>query len=342
MTLGPVLVGIDGTELTDESRESLLHPLVGGVVLFTRNFESRDQVRSLVRSIRELRDPRLLLAVDQEGGRVQRFREGFTRLPPLGSLGRLCATDEEKAWSYAYWHGRVMALEMLDLGIDLSFTPVLDLDRGSSVIGDRSFGGDPDTVIALASAYLDGMHSAGMKSTGKHFPGHGSVEADSHVADVCDDRSLEEIQSSDMRPFVTLADDLDAMMIAHVKYPCVSNKPAGYSSSWLVDRLRDQMGYKGVVFSDDLGMHAATTLVKLTDRTTASIHAGCDSVLVCQPEDVHALLSSWNNNTVLPDVTARLMSLYGLPALPLGSLRNSQSNSAVQYQTWRERLEQLA
>lgn len=341
MKLGPVLVGIDGTELTDESRRQLLHPLVGGVVLFTRNFTSRDQLRSLIGSIRELRNPRLLLAVDQEGGRVQRFTDGFTRLPPLGALGRLHQEHTGNARNYAHWHGRVMAMEMLDLGIDISFTPVLDLDQGSSVIGDRAFAGEPGAVIDLASSYLDGMHVAGMKSTGKHFPGHGSVAADSHIADVCDQRSLEEIEARDIRPFSKLADQLDAMMIAHVKYPCLSNKPAGYSRSWLAGYLRQKMGYQGVIFSDDLGMHAATTLDRLEDRTAASIHAGCDSVLVCQPADVSTLLAAWNDKKYLPDVSAKLEALYGVPVIEAGSLNQHASAVADQYRKWRTRLELL-
>lgn len=341
MSLGPVLVGIDGLELSDTACEQLHHPLVGGVVLFSRNFESRQQVESLIQSLRELRNPRLLLAVDQEGGRVQRFVDGFTRLPPLGLLGKLHGTDPEQATRYANWHGRVMAMEMLDLGIDISFTPVLDLDRGSSVIGDRAFAGDPDTVIKLAWSYLAGMHEAGMKSTGKHFPGHGSVKADSHIADVCDDRSLEEIESSDMRPFVALADLLDAMMIAHVAYPCLDDKPAGYSKTWLIDQLRQRIGYRGVIFSDDLGMHAAKTHTSIERRTLASLEAGCDSVLVCQPEDVSALLSCWDDNIEPGDVTAKLQALYGLPKVTPGALNESSFGGNKQYTKWQERLERL-
>ena len=342
MTLGPVLVGIDGIELTEASREQLLHPLVGGVVLFTRNYENRGQLVDLIQSIRELRNPRLLLAVDQEGGRVQRFREGFTRLPPLGSLGHMHSSDTRAALEHAYWHGRVMAMEMLDLGIDISFTPVLDLDRGSSVIGDRAFAGQPETVVELADAYLRGMHEAGMRSTGKHFPGHGSVVADSHIADVCDNRSLEEIESSDMKPFTSLAGDLDAMMIAHVEYPCLDDKPAGYSQAWLAGQLRERMGYKGVIFSDDLGMHAAKTLTTLEQRTVASLEAGCDAVLVCQPEDVSTLLDEWSESLETPNMTSALQALYGLPVLPAGSLAGSQSEDADHYRSWRKRLERLA
>lgn len=342
MSLGPVLVGIDGTELTDESRRQLRHPLVGGVVLFVRNFESRDQIRSLIHSIRDLRVPRLLVAVDQEGGRVQRFRDGFTRLPPFGAIGRLYKEDAANARTYAHWHARVMAMEMLDLGLDISFTPVLDLDRGSSVIGDRAFAGDPDSVIDLARAYLEGMVEAGMKSTGKHFPGHGSVKADSHIADVCDDRSLAEIESSDMRPFTELAGQLDAMMIAHVEYPCLDSKPAGYSQAWLAGQLRQRIGYQGVIFSDDLGMHAAKTLTTLEDRTLVSLEAGCDAVLVCQPQDVSALLSGWNEDYPLNDVTAKLQALYGLPSFQISEPDENSAGEIAQYEEWQKRLERLA
>lgn len=339
MTLGPVLIGIDGTTLSDTARRQLEHPLAGGVVLFTRNFENRAQLESLAEEIRAAREPRLLLAVDQEGGRVQRFREGFTRLPALGRLGEKYAEEPAEAETYAYWHGRVMALEMLDAGIDLSFAPVLDLDRGSEVIGDRAFSGTPATVVALGRAYLSGMHDAGMKTTGKHFPGHGSVAADSHLADVCDTREFTEIESSDLVPFTSLLGLLDAMMIAHVSYSCVDQRPAGYSNAWLGDRLRSRMGYKGVIFSDDLGMHAAKSLGDLAERTRACLAAGCDAALVCGPEDVAALLEQWGDGA--PDATAGLQRLYGKPEIPPGSLRRSATDIGRDWARWRERLEDL-
>lgn len=330
--LGPVLVGIDGLELGAESREMLNHPLVGGVVLFTRNFESAAQVKALVQSIRECRSARLLLAVDQEGGRVQRFRDGFTRLPPLGHLGALVDSEPEDALEYSFRHGWLMASEMLELGIDLSFAPVLDLDRGSDVIGDRAFSADSEVVVRLGQAYLDGMHAAGMKTTGKHFPGHGSVQADSHIADVCDARSLDEIEQTDMQPFTRLAAKLDALMIAHVVYPCVDDQPAGYSSPWLNQCLRERLGYGGVIFSDDLGMHAARALGDLQQRTRAALHAGCDSVLVCQPEEVAELLGSGLDASEFRDVNRAMQGLYG---------RVSNTVSQEERAHWRERLEAL-
>jgi beta-N-acetylhexosaminidase len=268
--LGPILVGLPGTDLDYAARALLGHPAVGGVVLFTRNFAGREQLLQLVEDIRALRDPRLLVCIDQEGGRVQRLRDGFTRLPPLRALGRLCGEDPRKALDFAYRHGRVMATEMLACGIDLSFAPVLDLDRGSRVIGDRAFSDRPEVVEELGRAYLGGMHDAGMKTTGKHFPGHGSVAPDSHVDDVIDGRSLEQIEHSDLLPFQRLSGQLDALMIAHVVYPAVDALPAGYSSVWLRAILRNRIGFRGVVFSDDLGMHAARAVGDLRARRNSA------------------------------------------------------------------------
>ncbi len=255
---GPILIGLPGTELDAPGRAQLRHPAVGGVVLFARNFSSREQLDVLIAELRAAREADdLLIAIDQEGGRVQRLRESFTCLPPLGVLGKLHDSDPDKAVDMTYRHARVMATEMLACDIDLSFAPVLDLNRGSSVIGDRSFSASANAVITLGRAYLAGMHDAGMKTTGKHFPGHGSIVADSHLDDVTDPRSLEQIELNDLRPFRELSAGLDALMIAHVVYPGVDDLPAGYSRRWLFDYLREQMAYTGVIFSDDLGMHAA-------------------------------------------------------------------------------------
>lgn len=335
MSLGPVLIGIDGAQLTPESRDRLCHPLVGGAVLFTRNFESRAQLLDLVHELRALREPRLLLAVDQEGGRVQRFRAEFTTLPALGRIGELRRASPGGASDHAYWHGRVMASEMLAVGIDLSFAPVLDLDRGSEVIGDRAFSSEPEVVIELARAYLAGMHQAGMKTTGKHFPGHGSVRADSHVADACDDRTLDQIEGTDLRPFAALARELDAMMIAHVVYPCLDEAPAGYSTAWLERQLRRHIGFGGVIFSDDLGMHAARSHGNLAQRARAALAAGCEAVLVCRPEDVTALFADWEDaGGDWPDPTPRLQSLYGATGRPAAA-------DAATLAQWSERLEKL-
>ena len=337
--LGPVLVGLPGTDLGPADREQLLHPAVGGVVLFTRNFSNREQLERLVAQVRELREPRLLVTIDQEGGRVQRLREGFTRLPPLAVLGRLLGEDRSKALDMTYRHGRVMATEMLACGIDLSFAPVLDLDRGSCVIGDRSFSPHPDAVRELGRCYLSGMFDAGMKATGKHFPGHGSVVADSHVDDVSDPRSLEEIESTDLLPFSDLMNALDAMMIAHVVYPAVDSLPAGYSSVWLQDILRGRLGYRGVVMSDDLGMHAAKTVGDLSARTRLCLEAGCELVLVCQPADVAELLSDLNESPT--DATAVVQRLYGEPTVDREELVQVVEEGIREWGHWQKSLERL-
>ena len=340
LSSGRILVGIPGTELGAADRETLRHPAVGGVVLFSRNYASREQLLRLVAEIRSLRAPRLLVCIDQEGGRVQRLQDGFTRLPPLRALGRLQREDPVKALDLAYRHGRVMATEMLACGIDLSFAPVLDLDRGSEVIGDRAFSDDPAVVETLGRAYLGGMHDAGMKTTGKHFPGHGSVAADSHVDDVTDERPLQAILDNDLRPFRSLAPLLDALMIAHVVYPAVDPRPAGYSPAWLQDILREKLGYRGVIFSDDLGMHAARTEGGLPERTRACLQAGCDLVLVCHPEDVESLLGG--------DVPADLCaespaapSLHGRPTVDGDDLLRVVREGIREWQHWQRSLEAL-
>ena len=339
MNLGPILIGLPGTQLDQHSREQLLHPLVGGVVLFTRNFLDRDQLEKLVSEIRSARDPRLLICIDQEGGRVQRLQNGFTRLPPLGVLGKLGRSDPQKALDMAYRHGRVMATEMLACGIDLSYAPVLDLDRGSSVIGDRALSDDPAVVVRLGRAYLAGMHDSGMKTTGKHFPGHGSIVADSHVADVCDPRPLEEIMNSDLQPFQELAPDLDSLMIAHVVYAEVDTLPAGYSKTWLRGILRGDMGYQGVIVSDDLGMHAAKSVGGLIERTHLCLEAGCDLALVCLPEDVEALLGGLNES--LGDASEAISRLYGRPTVNREELVEVDREGIREWGHWQQSLEEL-
>jgi beta-N-acetylhexosaminidase len=339
MILGPILIGISGTSLDDQSRRHLCHPAVGGVVLFTRNFSNREQLEKLVRDIYHLRSPRLLVCIDQEGGRVQRLRDGYTQLPPLGVLGTLHDADPVKALDMAYRHGRVMATEMLECGIDLSFAPVLDIDRGSCVIGDRSLSANPEIVTVLGRSYLAGMHDAGMKTTGKHFPGHGSVMADSHVDDVTDPRRMADIEQSDLRPFRELAGELDALMIAHVVYPAVDELPAGYSRIWLQEYLRGSMDYKGVVFSDDLGMHAAKSIGNLMERTLKSLEAGCDLVLVCQPEDVTELQEQF----VGPICNAGelISTLYGKPTLDREELVAVKEAGIRELKHWGSSLEEL-
>ncbi len=335
INIGPVLIGLRGTVLSDQERDWLRHSAVGGVVLFSRNYADIGQLQQLIDEIRRARSPRLLIAIDQEGGRVQRLRSGFTSLPPLGSLGRMYADDADKAEDFAYRHGRVMASEMLAVGIDMSFAPVLDLDGGSLVIGDRALSADPATVVSLGRCYLSGMRDAGMASTGKHFPGHGSVLPDSHTDDACDQRSFETLQQTDLRPFAELAGELDALMIAHVVYPCVDRLPAGFSRAWLQTVLRQQMAYSGVVVSDDLGMQAAKVAGGLRDRSVAAIDAGCDLILVCDPDDVQTLLDDpeamhW---PAAADIVERL---YGRP----GASRKELA-SVPEFRHWQRSLTDL-
>ena len=339
--LGPILVGLPATSLTAADREMLRHPAVGGVVLFTRNYRDREQLLRLVTEIRAVRDPRLLVCIDQEGGRVQRLRAGFTRLPPLRALGRLYEEDPGKGLDLAYRHGRVMATEMLACGIDLSFAPVLDLDRGSCVIGDRAFSARAGAVEALGRAYLGGMHDAGMKTTGKHFPGHGSVVADSHVDDVCDGRSLEQLESSDLLPFRRLAGELDALMIAHVVYPAVDMLPAGYSRAWLREILRGRMAYPGVIFSDDLGMHAARAVGDLQARAQRCLDAGCDLALLCQPDEVGQLLGGLPAPEALGDASSVIGRLYGQPTVDAAELDGVVAAGIGEWKRWQKSLEEL-
>jgi beta-N-acetylhexosaminidase len=292
--LGPLLIGLSGLELEAEEYDWLRHPAVGGVVLFTRNFTDIPQLTDLTSAIIEASGRDLLICVDHEGGRVQRFKDGFTRLPPLAVLGKMYLESPDNARDFAYRHGRVMATELLLCGVDLSFAPVLDIGDRSIVIGDRAFAASSEVIIELSGAYIAGMHDAGMASTGKHFPGHGSVEADSHTDDVCDPRSFKEIEELDLKPFAALGNKLDAMMIAHVVYPAVDDLPAGYSPYWINTVLREKLGYKGTVFSDDLGMFAAKTAGTLVDRVRDTLAAGCDSALVCDPDDVRELLKEHN------------------------------------------------
>jgi beta-N-acetylhexosaminidase len=254
-------------------------------------------------------------------------------------LGRLHAGDPVKAVDMAYRHGRVMAMEMLASGIDLSFAPVLDLDRGSRVIGDRAFSPSPEVVTDLGRAYLAGMRDAGMRTCGKHFPGHGSVEADSHTDDVTDARPLPAIERSDLAPFRALLDDLDALMIAHVVYPDVDDRPAGYSPVWLRDILRERLGYRGLAVSDDLCMHAARVAGGLAERSSACLDAGCDLVLVCQPAEVAELLGG--GAAPERDASAALTRLYGRPTVGREQLRAVVAEGIREWGHWQRSLEAL-
>jgi len=272
-----LMLDMEGTVLTAEDRQILRQPQVCGLILFARNMEHRKQVQELCAAVRKLRSD-LLLAVDQEGGRVQRLREGFIRLPPMRRLGG-CGADAVQLAQQCGW---LMANEVLAAGLDFSFAPVLDLDYGhSEVIGDRAFADEAQRVTELAGAFIRGMNEAGMAACGKHFPGHGHVQADSHLALPVDGRSLEQIRQSCLQPFIQLAPQLSAVMPAHVVYDQVDNLPAGFSRRWLQDILRAESGFDGLIFSDDLTMQGAACVGDLRARSEAALEAGCDVALVC-------------------------------------------------------------
>jgi beta-N-acetylhexosaminidase len=282
MTLGPLMLDVEGLALTPADRTRLLDPLVGGVILFSRNFAALPQVRALVAEIRALRSPQLLIAVDQEGGRVQRFREGFYSLPPLRFLGHQYDMNQDRGRHLAHLAGWLMAAEILDIGIDFSFAPVVDLDYGvSEIIGDRSFHRDPEVVAILATAYLQGMRKAGMASVAKHFPGHGHVVADSHLHLPVDHRTRAELLD-DLMPYDRLiSQGLAGIMVAHIRYPLVDPDVASLSSYWMRTVLRQEAGFRGVIFSDDLSMRALESEGDMPERARRCLAAGADMVLIC-------------------------------------------------------------
>ena len=311
--LGPLMIDIAGLQLSALDRERLVHPLVGGVILFARNYRDTGQLTALCADIHGLRSPALPIAIDHEGGRVQRCRDGFTPVPAMRRLGELWDRDVAAARAAAADIGYLLAAELRACGVDFSFTPVLDLDWGrSGVIGNRSFHGDPLVVAQLAGALIDGLRRAEMAACGKHFPGHGWAEADSHIAIPVDPRSLAEL-ATDMEPYRRLR--LDAVMPAHVIYPQVDSRPAGFSPVW-ISMLREELGFDGVIFSDDLSMEAASIAGDIVCRASAAWNAGCDMLLVCNaPDAVGDVLERWQPEFD-PLRSARVSQLLPTVVLP--------------------------
>lgn len=342
MSFGPIMMDIQGTALEREDKELLMNPLIGGLIYFARNFSSVEQITNLCAEIRSLR-PDILLAVDQEGGRVQRFQEGFTRLPPMQRFLPLYHKKQKATLSLVQECGWLMAVELLSVGLDFSFAPVLDVDdHHCPVIADRAFSHKPDEVVLLAGAFMQGMHEAGMAVTGKHFPGHGSVSEDSHQELPRDNRSLLTLQQHDMIPFTALMKTLDAIMPAHIVFPQIDTVAVGFSSYWLQQILRQQLGFNGVIFSDDLSMEGATSAGHYGQRVQAALSAGCDMALICNNRaGIHQALHqlTTDNNDLLETRNDSISRLQGMQATSLWS--RSLLAADERYIKTRERLSVL-
>ena len=321
MSNGPLMIDLEGTEISPQERLWLSHPAVGGVILFTRNYRDRNQISSLIYELHAIKKPKLLVAVDQEGGRVQRFRDGFTQFPPMRCLGEVYDKDPSRALHLAEILACQLSTELREVGVDFTFAPVLDLDTGESVvIGDRSFHQDIDAVSALASKFMLGLRKGGMESVGKHFPGHGTVTADSHFECPVDHCHENDLQLADMVPFQRLIDHgIAGIMSAHVVYEYVDKKPASFSPYWLTRVLREQMRFEGVIFSDDLSMKGAHVIGDICGRLQAALDAGSDMVLICNnPQDIQPALDhldGYNN----PSSQLRLARFHGKTPQPLTS-----------------------
>lgn len=329
--LGPVVGDVAGLKLTTEDILRLQHPLMGAVILFARNYRSPDQLKQLTASIHAIRSPALLIAVDHEGGRVQRFREGFTTIPPMRVLGQKYQHDMAQGLALAKALGHIIGAELSAHGIDFSFAPVLDLDWGESgVIGDRAFGRNPEIVTDVAGELIAGLHEAGVASCGKHYPGHGFVKADSHHEVPRDERIMDAISRDDLVPFKTLAKQLDSVMPAHVIYEQVDAQSAGFSPKWLKDILRTQLGFEGVIFSDDLSMEGASAAGGVVERAEAAFSAGCDMVLLCNDAARCDELLAGLAATGLKPTSERSQHLTRMRARSLfGSLADNQHYQAA-------------
>ncbi len=332
MTLGPVMLDLHGPVPEDDERELLKHPLVGGVILFARNYEDPRQLGELTREIHGLRNPPLLIATDHEGGRVQRFHEGFTMLPACCHYGEVYDDNRVQGLELARRAGWLMAVELLAVGVDFSFAPVLDLGKGiSQVIGDRAFHRRADAVAVLAKQFMQGMKEAGMAAVGKHFPGHGAVREDSHHAVPLDRRRFEDIAMDDMIPFERLiSDGLPAVMPAHVIYPEVDDKPAGFSAKWLDGVLRRRLGFQGAVFSDDISMAGAEVAGDYPQRAGTALAAGCDMVLICNNRAGAMEVLDRLDTAPHPASSVRLMRMHGRgPGISLADLAGDENWRAV-------------
>ena len=298
MILGPIIVSIEGKKLSEDDRHTLQHDLIGGVILFSENYEDREQLMELVRSIKKVKSPELIVCVDQEGGRVQRFRQGFYKLPSFNELGKIYDRTKEEGLRASFLAAQVTALELLDVGIDFSFSPVIDIDHGlSDIIGDRSFHSIPKIVTELSDSYINGLKSIGMKAVVKHFPGHGGVTLDSHIDKPIDERFLDDLDN-DLMPFQSLfKKDVSAIMTAHICFPNIDSSMVTFSEYWLNDLLRQKFQFQGLVFSDDLSMGATEEIGLMEERINLALSSGCDVVICCHmKEQMNLIINSVQSN----------------------------------------------